>query len=85
MPHSSTSGHTTPMENGLPPNPSPPAASSVSQYPHRGSLVPPQPSPTTIRHSPAASNYHQGQSSNIVSPANRNSSATPDPLRGVPR
>ncbi|XP_011303288.1 protein AF-10 isoform X2 [Fopius arisanus] len=92
MPHSSSSGHSTPMENGLPPDPSPPAAASVQQYPHRGSLVPPQPSPTTIRHSPAASGYHQSQSGNIVSPATantsgvfRSSSATPDPLRGVPR
>lgn len=44
------------------------------------------------RHSPAASGYLQGQQSNIVSPATasnsgvvRNSSVTPDPLRGVPR
>ena len=44
------------------------------------------------RHSPAGSAYHQGQPSNIVSPAPtsnsgvvRNSSVTPDPLRGVPR
>ncbi|XP_034944970.1 protein AF-10 isoform X2 [Chelonus insularis] len=91
LPHSSSSGHSTPLENGLPPDPSPPAAASISQYSHRGSMVPPQPSPT-IRHSPATSAYHQGQPSNIVSPANanssgvvRNSSATPEPLRGVPR
>lgn len=44
------------------------------------------------RHSPAGNAYHQGQPSNIVSPAPasnssvvRNSSVTPDPLRGVPR
>ncbi|XP_015116992.1 protein AF-10 isoform X2 [Diachasma alloeum] len=92
MPHSSSSGHSTPMENGLPPDPSPPAAASVSQYSHRGSYVQPQSNPPTIRHSPAASGYHQSQSGNIVSPATgntsgvvRNSSATPDPLRGVPR
>ncbi|XP_063988954.1 protein AF-10 isoform X2 [Diachasmimorpha longicaudata] len=92
MPHSSSSGHSTPMENGLPPNPSPPAAASVAQYSHRGSYVQPQSNPPTIRHSPATSGYHQSQSGNIVSPATgntsgvvRNSSATPDPLRGVPR
>lgn len=48
MPHSSS----TPIENGLQPDPSPPApgsGASVAQYSHRGSLVPPQPSPTTIR------------------------------------
>ncbi|XP_015601287.1 protein AF-10 isoform X3 [Cephus cinctus] len=91
LPHSSSSSHSTAMENGLPPDPSPPAAASLSQYQHRGSLVPPQPSPT-IRHSPAGSGYHQGQPSNIVTAANannsgvvRNSSVTPDPLRGVPR
>nr|XP_050850858.1 protein AF-10 [Vespula vulgaris] len=91
MPHSSSVNHPTTLENGLPPDPSPPAAASLSQYQHRGSLVAPQPSPT-IRHSPAASGYLQGQQSNIVSPATasnsgvvRNSSVTPDPLRGVPR
>ncbi|XP_031830338.1 coiled coil domain containing protein Alhambra isoform X7 [Nomia melanderi] len=91
MPHSSSSNHSTTLENGLPPDPSPPAAASISQYQHRTSLVAPQPSPT-IRHSPAGSAYHQGQPSNIVSPAPasnagvvRNSSVTPDPLRGVPR
>ncbi|XP_043273834.1 protein AF-10 isoform X2 [Venturia canescens] len=92
IPHSSSGGHSTPLENGLPPDPSPPAAASLSQYQqHRGSLIAPQQSPT-IRHSPAASGYHQNQPSNIVSPANatnsgvvRNSSSTPDPLRGVPR
>ncbi|XP_046742655.1 protein AF-10-like isoform X1 [Diprion similis] len=91
LPHSSSSSHSTVMENGLPPDPSPPAAASMTQYQHRGSLVPPQPSPT-IRHSPAGTGYHQGQPSNIVSPASanssgvvRNSSVTPDPLRGVPR
>ncbi|KAM0729248.1 Protein AF-10 [Formica fusca] len=90
MPHSSSSNHPTTLENGLPPDPSPPAAASLSQYQHRGSLVAPQPSPT-IRHSPAGGGYLQG-SSNIVSPAPantsgvvRNSSVTPDPLRGVPR
>ncbi|XP_050492803.1 protein AF-10-like isoform X5 [Bombus huntii] len=90
MPHSSSSNHSTTLENGLPPDPSPPAAASLSQYQHRTSLVAPQPSPT-IRHSPAGSAYHQGQPSNIVSPAPasnpgvvRNSSVTPDPLRGVP-
>ncbi|XP_043491827.1 protein AF-10-like isoform X1 [Polistes fuscatus] len=90
IPHSSSVNHPTTLENGLPPDPSPPAAASLSQYQHRGSLVAPQPSPT-IRHSPAASGYLQGQS-NIVSPATasssgvvRNSSVTPDPLRGVPR
>ncbi|XP_012288571.1 protein AF-10 isoform X2 [Orussus abietinus] len=89
--HSGSSNHSTALENGLPPDPSPPAATSIPQYPHRGSMVAPQPSPT-IRHSPAASGYHQGQPSNIVSPASannsgvvRNSSVTPDPLRGVPR
>ncbi|KOC61686.1 Protein AF-10 [Habropoda laboriosa] len=91
MPHSSSSNHSTTLENGLPPDPSPPAAASLSQYQHRTSLVAPQPSPT-IRHSPAGTAYHQGQPSNIVSPAPasnsgvvRNSSVTPDPLRGVPR
>ncbi|XP_015430459.1 PREDICTED: protein AF-10-like isoform X2 [Dufourea novaeangliae] len=91
MPHSSSSNHSATLENGLPPDPSPPAAASLSQYQHRTSLVAPQPSPT-IRHSPAGSGYHQGQPSNIVSPAPasnpgvvRNSSVTPDPLRGVPR
>ncbi|XP_078041762.1 coiled coil domain containing protein Alhambra isoform X3 [Augochlora pura] len=91
MPHSSSSNHSTTLENGLPPDPSPPAAASLSQYQHRTSLVAPQPSPT-IRHSPAGSAYHQGQPSNIVSPVSasnpgvvRNSSVTPDPLRGVPR
>ncbi|XP_011153105.1 protein AF-10 isoform X2 [Harpegnathos saltator] len=91
MPHSSSASHPTTLENGLPPDPSPPAAASLSQYQHRGSLVAPQPSPT-IRHSPAAGGYLQGQPSNIVSPAPantsgivRNSSVTPDPLRGVPR
>nr|XP_033327511.1 protein AF-10-like isoform X3 [Megalopta genalis] len=91
MPHSSSSNHSTTLENGLPPDPSPPAAASLSQYQHRTSLVAPQPSPT-IRHSPAGSAYHQGQPSNIVSPVPasnpgvvRNSSVTPDPLRGVPR
>ncbi|XP_053981923.1 protein AF-10-like isoform X3 [Hylaeus volcanicus] len=91
MPHSSSSNHSTTLENGLPPDPSPPAAASLPQYQHRTSLVAPQPSPT-IRHSPAGSAYHQGQPSNIVSPAPasnsgvvRNSSVTPDPLRGVPR
>ncbi|XP_067217245.1 protein AF-10-like isoform X2 [Linepithema humile] len=90
MPHSSSGNHPTTLENGLPPDPSPPAAASLSQYQHRG-LVAPQPSPT-IRHSPAGGGYLQGQSSNIVSPAPantsgvvRNSSVTPDPLRGVPR
>ncbi|XP_070157143.1 protein AF-10 [Polyergus mexicanus] len=90
MPHSGSSNHPTTLENGLPPDPSPPAAASLSQYQHRGSLVAPQPSPT-IRHSPAGGGYLQG-SSNIVSPAPantsgvvRNSSVTPDPLRGVPR
>ncbi|XP_053981922.1 protein AF-10-like isoform X2 [Hylaeus volcanicus] len=90
MPHSSSSNHSTTLENGLPPDPSPPAAASLPQYQHRTSLVAPQPSPT-IRHSPAGSAYHQGQPSNIVSPAPasnsgvvRNSSVTPDPLRGVP-
>ncbi|XP_020289619.1 protein AF-10-like isoform X2 [Pseudomyrmex gracilis] len=89
MSHSS-SGHPTTLENGLPPDPSPPAAASLSQYQLRGSLVAPQPSPT-IRHSPAGGGYLQpGQASNIVSPASantsgvvRNSSVTPDPLRGV--
>lgn len=45
-----------------------------------------------FRHIPAASGYHQGQSSNIILPSNvnssgvvRNSSVTPDPLRGVQR
>ncbi|KAK2585361.1 hypothetical protein KPH14_010039 [Odynerus spinipes] len=91
MSHSSSVNHPTTLENGLPPDPSPPAAASLSQYQHRGSLVAPQPSPT-IRHSPATSGYLQGQQSNIVSPATasnsgvvRNSSVTPDPLRGVPR
>ncbi|XP_029050847.1 protein AF-10 isoform X2 [Osmia bicornis bicornis] len=91
MPHSSASNHSAALENGLPPDPSPPAAASLSQYQHRTSLVAPQPSPT-IRHSPAGSGYHQGQPSNIVSPAPtgnsgvvRNSSVTPDPVRGVPR
>ncbi|XP_076397122.1 coiled coil domain containing protein Alhambra isoform X5 [Megachile rotundata] len=91
MPHSSASNHSTTLENGLPPDPSPPAAASLSQYQHRTSLVAPQPSPT-IRHSPAGSAYHQGQPSNIVSPAPagnsgvvRNSSVTPDPVRGIPR
>ncbi|XP_015188941.1 PREDICTED: protein AF-10-like isoform X3 [Polistes dominula] len=91
IPHSSSVNHPTTLENGLPPDPSPPAAASLSQYQHRGSLVAPQPSPT-IRHSPATSGYLQGQQSNIVSPATasnsgvvRNSSVTPDPLRGVPR
>ncbi|XP_032667165.1 protein AF-10-like isoform X2 [Odontomachus brunneus] len=91
MPHSASASHPTTLENGLPPDPSPPAAASLSQYQHRGSLVAPQPSPT-IRHSPAAGGYLQGQPSNIVSPAPantsgvvRNSSVTPDPLRGVPR
>ncbi|XP_012135687.1 coiled coil domain containing protein Alhambra isoform X3 [Megachile rotundata] len=90
MPHSSASNHSTTLENGLPPDPSPPAAASLSQYQHRTSLVAPQPSPT-IRHSPAGSAYHQGQPSNIVSPAPagnsgvvRNSSVTPDPVRGIP-
>ncbi|XP_077280699.1 coiled coil domain containing protein Alhambra isoform X1 [Temnothorax americanus] len=90
IPHSSTSNHPTTLENGLPPDPSPPAAASLAQY-HRGSLVAPQPSPT-MRHSPAGAGYLQGQPSNIVSPAPantsgvvRNSSVTPDPLRGVPR
>ncbi|KAL6261031.1 hypothetical protein P5V15_008557 [Pogonomyrmex californicus] len=90
MPHSSSGSHPTTLENGLPPDPSPPAAASLAQY-HRGSLVAPQPSPT-IRHSPAGGGYLQGQPSNIVSPAPantsgvvRNSSVTPDPLRGVPR
>lgn len=46
MSHSSSSNHPTTLENGLPPDPSPPAAASVSQYQHRGSLVAPQPSPT---------------------------------------
>ncbi|XP_017761667.1 PREDICTED: protein AF-10-like isoform X2 [Eufriesea mexicana] len=89
MAHSSSSNHSTTLENGLPPDPSPPAAASLSQYQHRTSLVAPQPSPTI---SPAGSGYHQGQPSNIVSPAPtnnsgvvRNSSVTPDPLRGVPR
>ncbi|XP_076624139.1 coiled coil domain containing protein Alhambra isoform X6 [Colletes latitarsis] len=91
MPHSSSSNHSATLENGLPPDPSPPAAASLSQYQHRTSLVAPQPS-STIRHSPAGTAYHQGQPSNIVSPAPasnsgvvRNSSVTPDPLRGVPR
>ncbi|XP_012342628.1 protein AF-10-like isoform X1 [Apis florea] len=91
MPHSSSSNHSATLENGLPPDPSPPAAASLSQYQHRTSLIAPQPSPT-IRHSPAGNAYHQGQPSNIVSPAPasnssvvRNSSVTPDPLRGVPR
>lgn len=117
------SGHPTTLENGLPPDPSPPAAASLSQYQLRGSLVAPQPSPTIrymymsflrfsgtwcrfilcysclttclifpYRHSPAGGGYLQpGQASNIVSPASansgvvRNSSVTPDPLRGVPR
>ncbi|XP_076236511.1 coiled coil domain containing protein Alhambra isoform X2 [Calliopsis andreniformis] len=90
MPHSSSSNHSATLENGLPPDPSPPAAASLPQYQHRTSLVAPQPSPT-IRHSPAGSAYHQGQPSNIVSPAPasnsgvvRNSSVTPDPLRGAP-
>ncbi|XP_011687114.1 PREDICTED: protein AF-10-like isoform X2 [Wasmannia auropunctata] len=90
LPHSSSGGHPTTLENGLPPDPSPPAAASLAQY-HRGSLVAPQPSPT-MRHSPAGAGYLQGQPSNIVSPAPantssvvRNSSVTPDPLRGVPR
>ncbi|XP_070520252.1 protein AF-10 isoform X1 [Cardiocondyla obscurior] len=89
MPHSSSSSHQTTLENGLPPNPSPPAAASLAQY-HRGSLVA-QPSPS-MRHSPAGAGYLQSQPSNIVSPAPanntgvvRNSSVTPDPLRGVPR
>ncbi|XP_066600832.1 protein AF-10 isoform X2 [Prorops nasuta] len=91
LPHSSSSSHPTALENGLPPDPSPPTGASLSQYSHRGSLIPPQPSPN-IRHSPAGSSYHQAQPSNIVSPATanssgvvRNSSATPDPLRGAPR
>ena len=47
LPHSSSGGHATPMENGLPPDPSPPAAASLSQYQqHRGSMVGPQQSPT---------------------------------------
>ncbi|XP_018302574.1 protein AF-10 isoform X3 [Mycetomoellerius zeteki] len=90
MPHSSSGSHPTTLENGLPPDPSPPAAASLAQY-HRGSLVAPQPSPS-MRHSPAGAGYLQGQPSNIVSPAPantsgvvRNSSVTPDPLRGVPR
>ncbi|XP_071574877.1 uncharacterized protein Alh isoform X2 [Temnothorax nylanderi] len=90
IPHSSTSNHPTTLENGLPPDPSLPAAASLAQY-HRGSLVAPQPSPT-MRHSPAGAGYLQGQPSNIVSPAPantsgvvRNSSVTPDPLRGMPR
>lgn len=45
MPHSSSSSHPTTLENGLPPDPSPPAAASLAQY-HRGPLVAPQPSPT---------------------------------------
>ncbi|XP_043483958.1 protein AF-10 [Leptopilina heterotoma] len=93
LPHSNSSSHASTLENGLPPDPSPPTGTSMShsQYQHRGSLVAPQPSPA-IRHSPAASGYHQGQSSNIILPANvnssgvvRNSSVTPDPLRGVQR
>lgn len=46
LPHSSSGTHSNTMENGLPPDPSPPAAASLTQYQHRGSLVPPQPSPT---------------------------------------
>ncbi|XP_017877281.1 protein AF-10-like isoform X2 [Ceratina calcarata] len=91
MSHSGSSNHPSTLENGLPPDPSPPAAASLSQYQHRTSLVAPQPSPT-IRHSPAGSAYHQGQPSSLVSSAPvsnsgvvRNSSVTPDPLRGVPR
>lgn len=43
LPHSSSSSHATSLENGLPPDPSPPTG--TSQYQHRGSLVAPQPSP----------------------------------------
>ncbi|XP_033212743.1 protein AF-10-like isoform X2 [Belonocnema kinseyi] len=89
LPHSSSSSHATSLENGLPPETSPPTG--TSQYQHRGSLVAPQPSPA-LRHSPAGSGYHQGQTNTIVLPANannpgvvRNSSVTPDPLRGTQR
>ncbi|XP_069699367.1 protein AF-10 isoform X2 [Periplaneta americana] len=79
-----------PMENGLPPDPSPP-----SGYPHQHRSPAAQPSPT-IRQSPAGSGYMLSQSplnpppgSAIVSPASstpgvvRSTSATPDPLRGA--
>ncbi|KAJ9594210.1 hypothetical protein L9F63_014370, partial [Diploptera punctata] len=79
-----------PMENGLPPDPSPPAG-----YPHQHRSPATQPSPT-IRQSPAGSGYMLSQSplnpppgSAIVSPVSstpgvvRSTSATPDPLRGT--
>ena len=44
LPHSSSSSHATTLENGLPPDPSPPTGTSQYQQ-HRGSLVAPQPSP----------------------------------------
>ncbi|XP_044579916.1 protein AF-10-like isoform X2 [Cotesia glomerata] len=91
LPHSNSTGNSSILENGLSSDSSSPAAGSVSQYTHRGQMVAPQPSPT-MRHSPASSVYHQGQSSNIVSPANssntgtvRNSSAPSEPLRGITR
>ncbi|XP_021930194.1 protein AF-10 isoform X2 [Zootermopsis nevadensis] len=79
-----------PMENGLPPDPSPP-----SGYPHQHRSPAAQPSPT-VRQSPASSGYMLSQSplnpppgSAIVSPASstpgvvRSTSATPDSLRGA--
>ena len=45
LPHSNSSSHTASLENGLPPDPTPPTGTSLSQYQHRGSLVAPQPSP----------------------------------------
>lgn len=79
-----------PMENGLPPDPSPP-----SGYPHQHRSPAAQPSPT-VRQSSANSGYMLSQSplnpppvSAIVSPASstpgvvRSTSATPDPLRGA--
>ncbi|GFG34665.1 hypothetical protein Cfor_03077, partial [Coptotermes formosanus] len=79
-----------PMENGLPPDPSPP-----SGYPHQHRSPAAQPSPT-VRQSSASSGYMLSQSplnpppvSAIVSPASstpgvvRSTSATPDPLRGA--
>ncbi|XP_023712096.1 zinc finger protein zfp-1 isoform X3 [Cryptotermes secundus] len=79
-----------PMENGLPPDPSPP-----SGYPHQHRSPAAQPSPT-VRQSSSGSGYMLSQSplnppagSAIVSPASsapaviRSTSATPDPLRGA--
>ncbi|KAL7301329.1 hypothetical protein TKK_0006065 [Trichogramma kaykai] len=72
-PSSNNSSHTSIVENGVPSNSST-DSSAHSQFPHRSSATNQPQQSSTIRHASSGGNNYQGQSNNLITQNNSNSS-----------